>query len=78
LINEESDIETLINRIFEELKKPLIIDNNEIQIELSIGVSIFSDNNSDLEILIHQADSAMYVAKRRAGCTFNFFEPQTL
>ena len=56
-IKDERDVEILINRIFEELKTSLIIDDNEIQINVSIGVSIFPDYTSDLELLINQADS---------------------
>ena len=73
-IKDERDVEILINRIFEELKSPLIIGDEKILIEVSIGVSIFSEDASDLEILIHKADRAMYEAKKREGCTFSFFE----
>jgi diguanylate cyclase (GGDEF)-like protein len=69
-INDKSDVEILINKIFEELKTPLIIDDNEILINISVGASVFPDDTSDLENLIHKADSAMYEAKRIEGCTF--------
>lgn len=72
-IKDESDVEMLINRIFEELKTPLIIGDTQILIKVSIGVSIFPEYTSQLEMLIHQADSAMYEAKKRDGCTFSFF-----
>ena len=64
----------LINRIFEALKKPLIIGDNQIIINVSIGVSIFPENGSQLECLIHQADCAMYESKKIEGCIFNFFK----
>lgn len=73
-IEDERDVETLINRIFKELQTPLIVDDKQIPINLSIGVSIFPDYTSDLEDLINQADCAMYEAKKRAGCTFAFFD----
>lgn len=72
-IKDERDVEILINRIFEELKTPLIIGDNEIPINVSIGVSIFPDSSSDLELLINQADRAMYEAKKRENCTFSFY-----
>jgi diguanylate cyclase (GGDEF)-like protein len=75
-VRDRGDVETLIDRIFEELKTPFIINDKEIQIKLSIGVSMFPDNTTDFETLINQADSAMYEAKKREGCTLSYFEPQ--
>lgn len=72
-IKDEKGIEKLIDRIFSELKTPLIIGENEILINISIGVSIFPDYALDLEVLLQQADSAMYEAKQKEGSTFCFF-----
>lgn len=73
-IVEERDTETLISRIFEEFEKPFESDGISIHLNLSIGVSIFPDNTSDMEALIYKADSAMYEAKKREGCSFCYFE----
>jgi diguanylate cyclase (GGDEF)-like protein len=73
-IKDEGEIEILINRIFENLKTPLILDDKEILITISVGASIFTDYTSDLELLINRADNAMYEAKKREGCTFSLFK----
>lgn len=73
-IRDERDVEALADRIFKELKTPLLIDDNKIQINLSIGISIFPDYASNMEVLINQADSAMYEAKKREGCAFSIFD----
>jgi diguanylate cyclase (GGDEF)-like protein len=75
-VRDRGDVDTLIDRIFEELKIPFIVNDKEIQIKLSIGVSMFPDNTTDFETLINQADSAMYEAKKREGCTLRYFETQ--
>ncbi len=72
-IKDEKGIEKLIDRILSELKTPFIIGENEISINISIGVSIFPDYALDLEALIHQADRAMYEAKQKEGSTFCFY-----
>lgn len=77
-IKDKSDIEVLIGRIFEELEVPVKINGIEIQIKLSIGVSIYPDDTSDFEALINQADRAMYEAKKREGSTFCFYGMQEL
>ena len=46
------------------LAKPFVIENHEITISASIGISLFPDNGADGMRLLQQADSAMYAAKR--------------
>lgn len=73
-IKDESDTEVMAGRIFEELREPIVVDNIEVKVNLSIGVSVFPDNTTDMEILIDQADRAMYEAKRVKGCTFSLYK----
>ncbi|MGE5678749.1 MAG: GGDEF domain-containing protein [Pseudomonadota bacterium] len=73
-LRDRSDVEALVSRIFEEIKLPFTVDGRLIQINLSIGVSIFPQNSTDMEILISQADKAMYEAKKTAGCSCVYYE----
>ncbi len=57
-------------RIFEE---PILIDQRAFQVGCSIGISLYPDEGTDPELLLRQADQAMYVAKRQGGNTFRFF-----
>jgi len=50
--------------LLDVLAAPFLIDNHEITISASIGISIFPDNGSNADDLLQQADSAMYSAKR--------------
>jgi len=72
-IHAEADIETMICRIFEELKTPLVFNQQEIQINISIGISIFPDYSQNLDSLINQADRAMYEAKKTKGSCYCFY-----
>ena len=63
-IHTEADIEAMIGRIFEALKIPLVFNQQEIQINLSIGISIFPNCLQNLDSLIDQSDRAMYEAKK--------------
>jgi len=72
-IHAEADISTMICRIFEVLKTPLIFNQHEIQINISVGVSIFPDYSQNLDSLINQADRAMYEAKRTEGSSYCFY-----
>lgn len=73
-IYTQADIEEMIGRIFEALKIPLVFNQQEIQINLSIGISIFPDCSKDVDGLIDQADRAMYEAKKIDGSSYCFFD----
>jgi|GEM_PF-1414735 len=79
-VQEEADIETMICRIFELLKTPFVFNQQEIQINISIGISIFPDYSQNVDSLINQADCAMYEAKKTKGssyCFYNIFPVNT-
>jgi len=72
-IYTEADIEAMIGRLFEALKIPLVFNQQEIQINLSIGISVFPDCSHNLDRVIDQADRAMYQAKKIEGSSYCFF-----
>lgn len=59
--------------LLEVLASPFTIESHEITISASIGVSFFPANGSNAEILLQQADSAMYAAKRSGKNRFMYF-----
>lgn len=50
------------------------IDEHNLNITLSIGISIFPDDGEDAETLIKNADAAMYHAKERGRNNYQFFK----
>lgn len=72
-IHSEADIEMLICRIFEVLKVPLVFNQQEIQVNISVGISIFPDYSQNEDGLINQADQAMYGAKNIEGSSYSFY-----
>lgn len=67
------DIEMMICRIFEVLKVPLVFNQQEIQVNISVGISIFPDYSQNEDGLINQADQAMYAAKNIEGSSYSFY-----
>ncbi|NLJ78152.1 MAG: diguanylate cyclase, partial [Tissierellia bacterium] len=62
LVPEMEDLRELrarINIILDNLSAPFIIDNNEIQVTASIGISIYPDDGREAATLIRKADIAM-------------------
>ncbi|MEH2525126.1 EAL domain-containing protein [Bradyrhizobium sp. AZCC 1620] len=61
------------SNITEALTSPLWIDNRQVPISASMGISIYPDNATDIDTLIQQADAAMYKAKQAGRSTHRFF-----
>jgi len=54
------------------LSVPILIDGNDIQTGLSIGIALYPDDGADADQLHSAADRAMYAAKRAAHHTLPF------
>ncbi|MBN1142314.1 MAG: EAL domain-containing protein [Deltaproteobacteria bacterium] len=75
-IAELNDIGFVTEKILKNLSLPIRIDNRELEINTSIGISIFPQDGQGPELLIQRADLAMYQAKQDGGGTFRYFSPE--
>jgi diguanylate cyclase (GGDEF)-like protein/PAS domain S-box-containing protein len=55
--------------------QPHSIDQHDLHVTTSIGVSVYPDDGLDAETLIKNADTAMYQAKENGRQSFQFFKP---
>jgi len=62
-------------KLLAALATPFYLDENEITITASIGVSLYPDDGDATEQLLKQADTAMYRAKELGGNTYVYFDP---
>ncbi len=51
------------------------IDQHDLHLTTSIGISVYPDDGLDAETLIKNADTAMYQAKENGRSRYQFFEP---
>jgi len=63
-VGHEEDAVFIARKILTSLAAPYLIDQKQLQINASIGVSTYPGDGTDSETLIHRADSAMYEAKK--------------
>lgn len=59
--------------IIKKLNKPFYINEDEIYITSSIGISIYPQDGVEVEKLIHKADKAMYFAKQNGRNQYAFY-----
>jgi len=52
-------------KLIEELRTPFEIEGLSLQIDTSLGITLYPDHGHDAETLLQRADVAMYVAKRK-------------
>jgi diguanylate cyclase (GGDEF)-like protein len=57
------DLETICERILEELRRPFVLENEAANISASLGFTIYPLDDGDPETLLRHADTALYAAK---------------
>jgi diguanylate cyclase (GGDEF)-like protein len=66
LIPDLDKVENALNvahRVKDAMRRPFLIDGNEIFVTASIGISLFPEDGDDCDALLKYADTAMYHAK---------------
>ncbi|MDF3036945.1 MAG: hypothetical protein K0S28_2219, partial [Paucimonas sp.] len=61
-------------KIVQSLAHPHYIDEHELHITTSIGISLFPGDGDDADTLIKNADTAMYHAKKKGRNNYQFFK----
>ncbi|MBN1006540.1 EAL domain-containing protein [Amphritea pacifica] len=60
-------------RLIEQLDPPFEVNEHELRVTASIGISVYPQDGPDIVTLLKNADTAMYQAKAEGGRAFHFF-----
>jgi diguanylate cyclase (GGDEF)-like protein len=74
--DEPLQLEHVAEKIRAALSTPLMVDDQEIYLNASIGLSVYPRDSEDAEQLLSNADTAMYRAKSRGGNGHLFYSPE--
>ncbi|WP_208677290.1 sensor domain-containing protein [Synechococcus elongatus] len=74
-VEEGIHIEKLSQKLLQVISQPIVIEAEELVITASIGVACYPNDGSTPEVLMRNADTAMYSAKRNGGNDFQLFMP---
>lgn len=74
-VNTEQDAIIIAEKIITELKEPFSVDEHDLYVTASIGISIYPDSGDTIEALIASADLAMYSVKDHGKNGYKFYDP---
>lgn len=72
-IAHADNILPIIKKIIQQFNNPFTIDERELFVSTSIGISIYPDDGDNPDALLKNADTAMYAAKRLSPGDFSFY-----
>ncbi len=74
-IEQAEDAAVAARRMLDAVAQAHSIDQHDLHVTTSIGVSVCPDDGLDAETLIKNADTAMYQAKENGRQSYQFFKP---
>ena len=72
-IESEAEVIEVAEKIVDQFNKPFNLKGHEMHIHSSIGVSLFPQDGQTAELLIKNADIAMYQSKTVSGSSYQFY-----
>lgn len=74
--DSDNDVLNLVARLVDSFTDPFSLEDNEVYIKTSIGISLFPEDGDTAEVLIKNADAAMYKSKEKSGTYYHFFKSE--
>jgi EAL domain-containing protein (putative c-di-GMP-specific phosphodiesterase class I) len=74
-VEQAEDAAVAARRMLDSVAEAHSIDQHDLHVTTSIGVSVCPDDGVDAETLIKNADTAMYQAKENGRQSYQFFKP---
>jgi diguanylate cyclase (GGDEF)-like protein/PAS domain S-box-containing protein len=68
------ECENALQRVLDAVARPVVLGVQLVSVSASIGVSIYPFDSEEPDVLLRQADQAMYLAKEGGRNRYRFFE----
>ena len=72
-LDEATLVERVAREIVEAMARPFHVAQNTIHVSASVGITLYPEDARDADILIKNADQAMYAAKSQGRDQFHYF-----
>ena len=77
-LNSKNECIITLNRLHEAIAQPVLINEQTCTVTASIGISFFPIDDSDSDVILRNADQAMYIAKQSGKNCYHFFDREEL
>jgi diguanylate cyclase (GGDEF)-like protein/PAS domain S-box-containing protein len=74
-IDNQYGASLVAEKLVQMFEQPFMVAGHELFVTCSVGISLFPDDATDLNMLIRNADVAMYQAKARGRNGYSFYAP---
>ncbi len=68
-------VNTVANKILIAMKQPYIVNEHELYVKTSMGISLYPNDGDSVEILLKNADIAMHHTREHGGNNYHFYVP---
>jgi diguanylate cyclase (GGDEF)-like protein/PAS domain S-box-containing protein len=73
-VSDATEVAALASRLLEHVNRPYWLEGREVTVSASIGVAVAPNDAADGDVLLKNADIALYRAKSGGRSNFRFFE----
>jgi len=73
-IDKAQDCEPILERLLHAASEIFTVKNIALKVSVSIGVTIYPQDDADADVLVRHADQAMYVAKQEGKNRYHLFD----
>lgn len=74
-VGEPADAGTVADKLLIAIREPFQVAGHELRVSGSIGIAIYPGDGERAELLLTNADAAMYHSKNQGRNVYSFFEP---
>jgi diguanylate cyclase (GGDEF)-like protein/PAS domain S-box-containing protein len=72
-VSQPANAATLAQRILDIFREPFVLDGHQLNVTTSIGIAVYPDDGKEAEILLKNADTAMYWSKEHGRDSYRFY-----
>ncbi|MFA6500170.1 MAG: GGDEF domain-containing protein, partial [Desulfurivibrionaceae bacterium] len=73
-ISSKTAVSNVTKKIIDALAKPILFNETQFTVMASVGISIYPDDDKQIDALLQKADKAMYQAKKSNTTSYIFYE----
>lgn len=74
-IRKAEDAAKIAQRTLDALKQPFYLEGHQLHISSSIGIALYPQDGEDVQMLLKNADAALYRAKEHGRNNYQFYIP---